>query len=281
MTPETFTTQSLAPKDRYEAWQDWFRPVIDVTRMLPTDDEFLAKNVVWKLGSLVMSRVAAPPVRVVRTKAHVRRDPTDHWVITYAERGAMVVRTGTDSFEVPAGVPYLWSLGEELECERTWVDRVQFFLSRDAFHDIAPLLDAARGSVLDKPLGRLLGDYMLALERRLPSLTPLDVPALTKGVQAMGGSGSGSISGTSHSRQKPNRTRPDGASAQSCSAPSALSRPWSRDAMSSGRYFPLQSLPPSGIGGRGDPLHPKAAVAGSAFDAEQPGVEYRDFHDRR
>ena len=63
MTPETFTTQSLAPKDRYEAWQDWFRPVIDVTRMLPTDDEFLAKNVVWKLGSLVMSRVAAPPVR--------------------------------------------------------------------------------------------------------------------------------------------------------------------------------------------------------------------------
>jgi AraC-like DNA-binding protein len=185
MTPETFTTQSLAPKDRYEAWQDWFRPVLDVTRMLPTDNEFLAKNVVWKLGSLVMSRVAAPPVRVVRTKAHVRRDSTDHWVITYAERGAMVVRTETGSFEVPAGVPYLWSLGEELECERTWVDRIQFFLSRDTFRDISPVLDTARGSILDKPLGRLLGDYMLALERRLPSLTPLDVPALTKAVQAM------------------------------------------------------------------------------------------------
>jgi hypothetical protein len=63
--------------------------------------------------------------------------------------------------------------------------RIQFFLSRDAFRDIAPVLDAARGSVLDKPLGRLLGDYMLALERRLPTLTPLDVPALTKAVQAM------------------------------------------------------------------------------------------------
>jgi AraC-like DNA-binding protein len=35
------------------------------------------------------------------------------------------------------------------------------------------------------PLGRLLGDYMLALERRLPSLMPRDVPALTKAVQAM------------------------------------------------------------------------------------------------
>jgi AraC-like DNA-binding protein len=185
MTPETFTTQSLAPNDRYAAWQDWFQPVLDVTRMLPTDDEFLAKNVVWKLGSLVVSRVSAPPVLAVRTKAHVRRDPTDHWVITYAQRGAMVVRTETGSSEVPAGVPYLWSLGEELECERTWVDRVQLFLSRDAFRDIAPVLDAARRSVLDMPLGRLLGDYMLALERRLPSLTPLDVPALTKAVQAM------------------------------------------------------------------------------------------------
>ena len=103
MTPETFTTQSLAPKDRYEAWHDWFQPVLDVTPMLPTDDEFLAKNVVWKLGGLVMSRVSAPPVRAVRTKAQVKRDPTDHWVITYAQRGAMIVRTWTGSFQVPAG----------------------------------------------------------------------------------------------------------------------------------------------------------------------------------
>jgi hypothetical protein len=43
-------------------------------------------------------------------------------------------------------------------------------MPRDAFRDIAPVLDAACGSVLDTPLGHLLGDYMLALERHLPAV---------------------------------------------------------------------------------------------------------------
>lgn len=87
--------------------------------------------------------------------------------------------------KAPPGVRFLWSLAEVSECERTQVDRLQMFLTRDAFRDIAPLLDNARGSVLDTPLGRLLGDYMLALERRLPSLTTADLPALAKAVGAM------------------------------------------------------------------------------------------------
>jgi AraC-like DNA-binding protein len=76
-------------------------------------------------------------------------------------------------------------LGEESESERTHVDRVQLFMPRDVFRDIAPLLDAVRGSVLDTPLGRLLGDYLLAVERRLPELTTADLPRLTTAVHAM------------------------------------------------------------------------------------------------
>ena len=60
--------------------------------------------------------------------------------------------------EVPPRVLFLWSLGQELSYQRTHVDRVQYFLRRDAFRDIAPLLDVACGSVLDTFLGRLLGD---------------------------------------------------------------------------------------------------------------------------
>ena len=185
MTPEGFSTQSLAPRDRPVAWHEWFRPVLDVTPLPGAEAEFLAENRVWKLGGFVMSRVSAPPVRVLRTKTHVRRDPIDHWVLTYAQQGAMLVKTDAASFEVPAGVPYLWSLGEASETERTRVDRVQLFLPRDGFRDIAPLLDAACGSVLDLPLGHLLGDYMLALERRLPALTSAELPALTHAVRAM------------------------------------------------------------------------------------------------
>jgi AraC-like DNA-binding protein len=58
-------------------------------------------------------------------------------------------------------------------------------MSRDAFRDIGPLLDAALGSTLNTPLGHLLGDYMLALDQRLPALTEADLPRLTNAVSAM------------------------------------------------------------------------------------------------
>jgi hypothetical protein len=38
---------------------------------------------------------------------------------------------------------------------------------------------------MDTPLGHLLGDYMLALERHLPAVTESDFPRLTNAVGAM------------------------------------------------------------------------------------------------
>jgi AraC-like DNA-binding protein len=63
--------------------------------------------------------------------------------------------------------------------------RFSFFLARDAFRDIAPLLDAACGSTLDTPLGHLLGDYMMTIERRLSVVTEADLSRLTTAVGAM------------------------------------------------------------------------------------------------
>jgi AraC-like DNA-binding protein len=58
-------------------------------------------------------------------------------------------------------------------------------MARDAFRDIAPLLDAACGSMLDTPLGHLLGDYIMALERYLPDVTEADLPRLARAVGEM------------------------------------------------------------------------------------------------
>ena len=58
-------------------------------------------------------------------------------------------------------------------------------MARDAFRDIAPLLDAACGSTRDTPLGHLLGDYMMALQRHLPDIMEADFPRLARAVGAM------------------------------------------------------------------------------------------------
>jgi AraC-like DNA-binding protein len=185
MTPEIFTTQTFYPRDQLEAWREWYQPVLDILPQHSIGDEFPAKIDIWKLGGLAMSRTSSAPVDAARTKSHLKRDPVDHWVISYCARGAHLARTAGSSLEVPARVPYLWSLGQEFLHERTHVDRVQFFLMRDAFRDIAPLLDAALGSKLDTSLGNLLGDYMIALESRLPAVTEDDLPRLSSAVGAM------------------------------------------------------------------------------------------------
>jgi len=185
MTPDSFATDPLPPRDQIEAWRAWFEPVLDVVPKQTPDTGFRAETHAWRLGRFAMSRTMGPPVTVVRTKRNLRREPVDHWVISYCGRGAHLAKTARTSIEVPARVPFVWSLGEEFEHERTHIDRIQFFMPRDVFRDIAPLLDAACGLVLDTPLGHLFGDYMLALERRLPIITQADFPQLESAVQAM------------------------------------------------------------------------------------------------
>lgn len=116
-----------------------------------------------------------------RTKSNLKRDPIDHWVTSYCVRGAHFTNTAGTVLEVPAKVPFLCSLGQELLHDRTHIDRVSLLMTRDAFRDIAPLLDAACGSVLDTPLG----DYMMALARHLSAVIEADFPRLRNAVGAM------------------------------------------------------------------------------------------------
>ena len=180
-----FTIKKWTP-DQFEAWREWYSPVFDIIPKDPKSDGFSSETRAWKLGSLTMSRTIGPRARIIRTKKHIRRDPVDHWGISYCVRDEYLTKAGETEAEVPAGVPYLWSMGQEYLNERPmYGDRVQIYLPRDVFRDSAPLLDAACGSPLDTPLGRLLGDYMIALWRRLPDMTEADFSGLAKTIGAM------------------------------------------------------------------------------------------------
>lgn len=185
MTPENFSTHTLSPQDQFDAWREWHQPILDFLPQQSIRYGFPAEVHVWKLRGLAMSRTSVPPVSVARTKSNLRRDPIDHWVISYCVRGTHFTNTAGTTVEVPAKVLFLSSLGQEFLHERTHIDRVSFLMARDAFRDIAPLLDGAPGSALDTPLGHLLGDYMMALERQLSLVTEADLSRLTTAVGAM------------------------------------------------------------------------------------------------
>jgi AraC-like DNA-binding protein len=186
MTPEIFATRSLPVRDQYDRWRSWSLPLLDVTSRHSTSDGFPAESLVWKLDDgILVTQLAAPAAHTVRSPRLIRHLPADHWVVSHQLHGTASLETPRGKIEVPEGHSYIWSLGQVSSSTRSKIDRVDLLLSRDTFRDIAPLLDAATGSVLDTPLGRLLGDFLLTLSERLRRLPDSDAPRLTMAISKL------------------------------------------------------------------------------------------------
>lgn len=184
MTPAMFMTHPMPLSEQFEAWRGWYTSVIGMTTRRAAAEGFRGKTVTWVLDGFAFNRVSTPPVSTNRTKTMIRRDPLDHWCVSVAKTTSSEFKVGDGWSMVPAGLPYVFSLGEEMSSERS-LERIQLYLARDSFQTIAPLLDGARGKVLDTPEGRLLADYMLLLERNIPDLPAEDGTKLALAVQAM------------------------------------------------------------------------------------------------
>lgn len=185
MQPERFDTADAPAADQYEAWLSWFDRVFDVETDVPPGHGFRAMCEMWPLDGCALGRVTAPPVRVTRTKTLIRRNPLDPWVITIGRHTTSSMISGGREFRADPGVPFVVSLGNELVSQREQDERLHLYLSRDDFSDIAPILDAARGASVGTAMGMLLADYMLMLERRLPTISIEDLPRLKDAISAM------------------------------------------------------------------------------------------------
>ena len=179
-----FATHSLPTLDQFDAWRSWYAPVFDTGSRHPRAEGFRAKTSVWKLDGLVFSRVATPPISTTRSKTLIRRNPVDHWCISLSKRSATRIQVAGRTTTIPAKVPFVFSLGEELSSDRSF-DRIQLYLARDSFQAVGPLLDAARGTPVSMPEGHLLADYLLLLERNIPHLSSTDGLKLAQATQAM------------------------------------------------------------------------------------------------
>ena len=180
-----FSTHELAKSRQLDAWRDWYTGSFEVAPLGAPDRGFAGESAVWKLDGMAIVSVSAPPLRAMRTKSLIRRDPTDHWVITIGKRAATGLISESDQTLVPAGVPFVLSLGDFFANQRGLDDRIQLNISRDRFGAIASALDAARGRPVSTALGGMLSEYIRLLERRLPALTDQDAQALPQAIAAM------------------------------------------------------------------------------------------------
>src|SRR5262249_46754014 len=109
------------------------------------------------------------------------------WVVSLNRGGTMDTSMRGRAVRVPPGIPFIFSMVDEISTTRRGTDqaRLFFFVSRDDLGSTAALLDAAAGTALATAAGRLLGDSMSLLVGNLPDLPPQDGSRLATATEAM------------------------------------------------------------------------------------------------
>lgn len=185
LQPIVFTTRDLPPAQQFDAWAERWRPMIDLRPVADAAGPFEATNAVWDLGSFALSHVVAPGLVTRRDARQLRRDQLDAWMLPCAIRGDIAYEAQAGSASAPAGVPFPISLGRPFESRRGDIEWGTLFFSRDLCPTLNRLLDAAASRPLNTPLGRLLGDFIGSLRRRLPELSTADLPAAEGAIRQM------------------------------------------------------------------------------------------------
>src|SRR5215510_12491161 len=106
MNSVRFSTHELTKPRQLELWRSWYDGSFEVAALDAPDRGFGGQSEVWKLNGMALVSVSAPPLRAIRPKSLIKRDPTDHWVITIgqATTGLML---GNDWVSIAPGTPFV------------------------------------------------------------------------------------------------------------------------------------------------------------------------------
>ena len=180
-----FSTATVEPARQLNAWQAHCGPLLEISGPADPRVGYRARCVAWKLGPFAVASMAAEAAGFRRTRIQARRDAVDHWVIRLARRGTSRMWTAAEEAVMPAGKPFIFTLANAFEGERSDLEWVSLVVPRDLFPGLAPVLDRRLLMPLDGSLGLLLGRYLDALDTQLGEILEAEVPRLVAATRAM------------------------------------------------------------------------------------------------
>lgn len=102
VSPIGFTTRGLPIRQQYEAWRSWHDRTFDGSPDRPAEEGFVAESkILWTEG-FALVRVSTPAMKVMRTRALIRRNPVDHFVITLGNSGTTTLSAENTTRDVAA-----------------------------------------------------------------------------------------------------------------------------------------------------------------------------------
>jgi AraC-like DNA-binding protein len=183
--PAVFTTDTLPPGQRLEAWNAQFGTLNRITVPTAEPADVSSRTESWLLGDMLLSVSRTSPAVFTRGSAHVRRDGLDHWVVRMLLRGRSRVEQAGTSHVVEPGQPVLLRL--DAPWQTAWQDAawISLCLPRDSHPGLAAAL-AARGP--GPVLGEgapVLADHLAMLERQIRGASAARLAVLAGGTAGM------------------------------------------------------------------------------------------------
>lgn len=183
LAPLAFATADVAPREALDFWRDRFGRLNDV---VPAPGApFAARVDYWRVGRFALANTKSSPARLVRTRAHARRDGFDHWVLRVSRRGVVRSRAGDRAYVSRPGDLVLERLSDPYEDCWDADEWVGVMLAPGVYPAIDRGLAALPSGPVPGVRAALLADYLLALDRRLPSMTEADVEAVAEATHAL------------------------------------------------------------------------------------------------
>lgn len=161
----TIDTQGLASKDRFAFWSETI-----CRHFSPSDNELVGRSADFharmqrrSLGAIGVSKLSSTPQVSVRSRQSLRRDPLDHFFLSFVQSGRGVMRQGGREAVQEAGDMMLYDSASPFEY-RWETDYAGYWvkLPRSLLLNRMPGAEAmtARSIAVTAPVGRLVGNMV-------------------------------------------------------------------------------------------------------------------------
>ncbi len=169
-----FSTRSLPPRDRFEAWRSHIADTTDLSPAEASATDFPAESEQWSLGDIVFSRyrLSEAPERIW---THWPQSHRDDWCVVLAGPSGARAQ-GSLSFR---------ALSKPFEGRGRDDEVLTVLLPRNRCVQETRELDSAHDRRIVPGMAALLADFLDSLARNLPAMTQAEADALAESTRML------------------------------------------------------------------------------------------------
>lgn len=180
-----FATTHLPPRQQFRAWQRAVEGIVDITPAGPAEAGFAARMVAWNLDPLTLVRYQVPAAGFSRGRNHIGAGIAGHWCLVLPLDGAVTIETAAGRHTITAGTMGLYSLSQPFRGTTTVATILGLVVPQALWPEAAPIIEPELNTILGSSFARLIADFFIDLEARLPSMPASHLPAILEATRAM------------------------------------------------------------------------------------------------